>query len=77
MQALSQKRENPLTGPGKELVNAMDGLNRYRFAGDAERLAAWESASTVLVRTRALQEDPAAPGTVTPAPAPGEVKPAA
>lgn len=57
-----------------ELVNAMDGLNRYRFAGDAERLAAWESASTVLVRTRSTPDTPAAE---IPAPEPGEVKPAA
>jgi hypothetical protein len=60
-----------------ELVNAMDGLNRYRFAGDAERLAAWESASTVLVRTRATPDVPTAPDTGTPVPTPGEVKPAA
>jgi hypothetical protein len=58
-----------------ELVHAMDGLNRYRFAGDAERLAAWESASTVLARTRATPDTP--PDTGTPVPAPGEVKPAA
>ena len=58
-----------------ELVNAMDGLNRYRFAGDAERLAAWESASTVLVRTRSTPEAPTAPGAE--GPTPGEVKPAA
>ena len=39
-----------------ELVNAMDGLNRLRFAGDAERLAAWESASAVIAPARAPQE---------------------
>lgn len=60
-----------------ELVNAMDGLNRYRFAGDAERIAAWESASTVLVRTRSTPDAPPAPDTGTPVPTPGEVKPAA
>lgn len=58
-----------------ELVNAMDGLNRYRFASDAERLAAWESASTVLARTRSTPDTPAAPEVDVPAP--GEVKPAA
>jgi hypothetical protein len=55
----------------------MDGLNRYRFAGDAERLAAWESASTVLARTRSATDAPPAPNTGTPVPTPGEVKPAA
>ena len=29
------------------VVRALDGLIRYRFAGDAETLAAWESASNV------------------------------
>ncbi len=29
------------------MVRALDGLIRYRFAGDAETLAAWESASNV------------------------------
>ena len=59
-----------------ELVHAMDGLNRYRFAGDAERLAAWESASTVVVRTRSVT-DSGTRDSGTPVPAPGEVKPAA
>ena len=58
-----------------ELVNAMDGLNRYRFAGDAERLAAWESASTVLTRTRSTPDTPATPEVE--GPTTGEVKPAA
>ena len=60
-----------------ELVNAMNGLNRLRFASDTERLAAWESASTVLVRTRSTPDAPRPPDTGTPVPAPGEVKPAA
>lgn len=58
-----------------ELVNAMDGLNRYRFAGDAERLAAWESASTVLRRARSTPDTPAAPEVE--GPTSGAVKPAA
>ena len=58
-----------------ELVKAMDGLNRYRFAGDAERLAAWESASTVLTRTRSTPDTPATPEVE--GPTTGEVKPAA
>ena len=58
-----------------QIVNVMDGLNRYRFMNDAELLAAWESASNVL----------ATPGSgtstrPTPDPAPpagGEIRPAA
>ncbi|HEX6643280.1 MAG TPA: hypothetical protein VF037_01300 [Gemmatimonadales bacterium] len=46
-----------------ELVKSLDGVNRLRFAGDAERLAAWESASTVVTTSRAVAppEVPAAP----------------
>jgi hypothetical protein len=54
-------------------VEVMHGFNRVRFAGDAEALAAWESASSV-VGSGAGSADEAAPP--TPA-APGEVKPAA
>ena len=58
-----------------QVVNVMDGLNRYRFMNDAELLAAWESASNVLAAPRS--------GTSTrptPDPAPptgGEIRPAA
>jgi hypothetical protein len=51
-----------------QIVNVMDGLNRYRFMNDAELLAAWESASNVLAPPRS--------GTST-KPAPGEIRPAA
>jgi hypothetical protein len=52
-----------------QLVRAMDGMNRYRFANEPEALAAWVSASSVL----------ATPHPVAP-PAPeegGEIRPAA
>lgn len=49
-----------------QVVRVMDGLNRYRFLNDAERLAAWESASNV-------PPSPRSPG----APADGEIRPAA
>ncbi len=57
-----------------QLVNVMDGLNRYRFMKDAELLAAWESASNVLATPRSGTPKPAPE--VTP-PAGGEVRPAA
>ncbi len=51
-----------------QVVKVMSGLNRLRFAGDRDLIAAWESASSVV----------ATPGTPTPVPpAGGEVKPAA
>lgn len=50
-----------------EVVKLLDRFNRYRFANDANTLAAWESASNVVTPTH-----PAA----TPAPG-GEVRPAA
>jgi hypothetical protein len=31
-----------------QIVRLMDGLNRYRFADDADSLAGWESASNVI-----------------------------
>jgi hypothetical protein len=54
------------------LVGAMDGHNRDRFRNEAELLAAWESASSVLAGGRAAlgkpaPDHPAAPG--------GEVRP--
>ena len=59
-----------------QIVRVMDGLNRFRFANDAEYLAAWESASNTL--------GPARSSGIKPAPAPseppssgGEIKPAA
>jgi hypothetical protein len=32
----------------RQLVELMNGLNRYRFAADPEKLAAWESARNVV-----------------------------
>ena len=49
-----------------QIVRVMDGLNRYRFLHDAERLAAWESASNIA--------GPPKPD-VPPKPAPGETTP--
>ena len=50
-----------------QIVNVMDGLNRYRFAKDAESLAAWESSSNIFGPPRPASQ----------APAEGEIKPAA
>jgi hypothetical protein len=53
------------------LVEMLDGLNRYRFSGNAELLAAWESARNVV-------SGPRPTGDVAEAPkAQGDVKPAA
>jgi hypothetical protein len=39
-----------------QLVHAMDGVNQLRFANDADLLAAWESASSVLITARSTPE---------------------
>jgi hypothetical protein len=41
-----------------QLVVMLDGLNRYRFAGNAELLAAWESAKNVVTGPRPAEEPP-------------------
>jgi hypothetical protein len=49
-----------------QLVHAMDGVNQLRFANDADLLAAWESASSVVTTPRSApdqegtQQQPAA-----------------
>lgn len=54
------------------LVAMLDGLNRYRFSGNAELLAAWESAKNVVTGTRPTEEPP-----VEAPKAEGDVRPAA
>ncbi len=44
-----------------ELVGVMDGLNRYRFRNDRERLAEWESVSQVIDRTHGAVKEPEPP----------------
>ena len=51
-----------------QLVEMLDGLNRYRLAGNAELLAAWESARNVVAEARAAE---------LPEPTAGDVRPAA
>lgn len=63
---------------GKEIVQVvrvLDGVNRFRFAGNPELLAAWGSASNVQATPRGPAEKPAPGG--TPPPSGGEVRPAA
>ena len=43
----------------QQVVKVMDGLNRFRFANDAEKLAAWESASNVITPSRSEGDGPA------------------
>jgi hypothetical protein len=57
-----------------QVVRVMDGLNRFRFASDAERLAAWESASSVVAAPRPAAVKPVPEGSP---PEGGEVRPAA
>jgi hypothetical protein len=56
-----------------ELVKVIDGLNRFRFADDADLSAAWEAASNVIGPPRPT-EKPTSPNTL---PTGGEVRPAA
>jgi hypothetical protein len=61
-----------------QVVKLLDGLNRFRFAKDAESLAAWGSASNVLATPHpATVVKPVPQGPEGPAPAGGEVRPAA
>jgi hypothetical protein len=57
-----------------QIVNVMDGLNRYRFMKEGELLAAWESASNVLATPRNGSAKPAPGGAP---PTGGEIRPAA
>ncbi len=59
-----------------QIVRVMDGLNRFRFANDAEALAAWESASNTLGPMRSSSIKPAPEPSPPPASG-GEIKPAA
>lgn len=53
------------------LVSLLDGLNRYRFSGNAEMRAAWESAKNVVSGPSAVEEPTDSDS------AAGEVRPAA
>jgi hypothetical protein len=56
------------------LVAMLDGLNRYRFSGNAEMLAAWESAKRVVSGPNGAGRAPESPDVP---PADGGVRPAA
>jgi hypothetical protein len=58
-----------------QLVQMMDGINRYRFRGDPHLMVAWEAARHVVTGPQARSETAGAPG--APAGPAGEVKPAA
>ena len=59
------------------LVEMLDGVNRYRFSGNAELQAAWRSARKVVVGPRAAEAATEAPQAVAPQAASGDVRPAA
>ncbi len=56
-------------GEAVEIVRVIDGLNRVRFAGDPDLMAAWRSASNVVGPSRpaAKPEAPTSEGAVKPA----------
>jgi hypothetical protein len=56
-----------------QVVQIMDGIQRWRFARDPERLAAWESASSVLAERSSSQPAEGTPASGTSA----DVRPAA
>jgi len=63
-----------------QLVQMMDGINRYRFRGDPHLLVAWEAARHVVSGPQPRSEtpaDPAAPSQPGSTGPTGEVKPAA
>jgi tRNA(Ile2) C34 agmatinyltransferase TiaS len=49
------------------LVEMLDGLNRYRFGGKAEMIAAWESARNVVAGPRGVEASVPAEEDVRPA----------
>ncbi len=49
-----------------QVVKVMDGIQRLRFARDPERLAAWESASSVLAEPSSSEPAQDTPGSGTP-----------
>ena len=58
-----------------QVVRLMDGLNRYRFADDADSLAEWVSASNTVARSGGrVAVDVGPPATLSQG---GEIKPAA
>jgi hypothetical protein len=56
------------------LVSLLDGLNRYRFSGNAEMKAAWESARNVVSGPTTAEQEPSEGAAPT---VEGEVRPAA
>jgi hypothetical protein len=50
-----------------QIVELLDGLNRYRFSGEAEMRAAWESARNVVSGPSAAGEETVKEGEVKPA----------
>jgi hypothetical protein len=56
-----------------QIVNSMDGLNRFRFEAQGELMAAWESVSNVI----SGRPGPGKPAEEPPPSAGGEVRPAA
>lgn len=59
----------------KEVVRVLDGLNRFRFANDPEKLAAWESAINLAGPSRRKAELPEE-DTGGPSQEPEQIKPA-
>jgi hypothetical protein len=61
-------------GDGVQIVRVIDGLNRVRFAGDPDLLAAWKSASNVIGPSRPAAKPEPETGA---SPSEGAVEPAA
>jgi hypothetical protein len=59
------------------IVQTMDGFQRLRFARDPEKLAAWESASTVHAKPQPSAEETEDPGATPSNEKPDDVRPAA
>jgi hypothetical protein len=73
---LARAELDVLSDEVSRLVSMLDGINRYRFERDPEKLIAWESARHVETGPEPKEENPATssgPGQA----GPGEVKPAA